>query len=142
MNRAVLVLLFLTVPTLGDGNLEQRLAKRSLFVRHPPSGHTLSQALAALSADYQAHYHEPLRIYIAAELAQPSSARKSLGPPQRISGLEPLPGRHSAVLPATPQIDSGPLRVPVLDALRYITTLADVDYTLLDGIVLIHPKVK
>jgi hypothetical protein len=60
-----LVLLLSTAIALGGDTLEQQLSKRSLLLRRPSADQTLSQALAALSADYQKHYHKPLRIYVA-----------------------------------------------------------------------------
>ena len=140
MKRTLLVLLFSTAIALGGDSLEQQLAKRSLLLRHPSADQTLSQALAALSTDYQTRYHEPLRIFIAVELAQPPDTKppQPPAPPPKIPGLEPLPDSD----PSAARIDTGPIRAPVVELLRYLTSLANVAFTVRGDIILIHAKPK
>lgn len=136
-------LLFSTAIALGGDTLEQKLTKRSLRFPRPHADQTLSQSLAALSADYHAHYHEHLPIYIAVDLAHPPSTKPPQPPSPKIPGLEPTPDSATpSVNPADARLDSGPLRAPVIESLRYLTSLASVSYTIRDDIILIHAKAK
>ena len=125
-----------TAIAVSGDSLEQRLAKRGLLLRHAQDGQTLPEVLAALSADYKARYNEPLRIYIAAELLVPSGAvqPKPAAPPPKIPDLVPGP---DAV-----RIDGGPIRVPVIELLRYYATFADIAFTIQGDVVLFHAKPK
>ena len=143
MKRTILVLLSSTAIALGGDSLEKKLAKRSLPFPRPRADRTLSQALAALSADYQAAYHERLPIYIGLDLAQPPSRKEPQAPPPKIPGLERTPDSSTTTVdPASARLGSGPLRAPVIESLRYLTSLASVTYTIRDDIILIHAKTK
>jgi len=134
----LLLLLLSTAIACGGESLKQKLAKRSLWLHSTPQAQTLPQALAALSADYQTHYHEPLRIYIAVDLAQPPGPKEPQAPPSKVLGPEPLPDPD----PASARIDLVPLHASVANLLRLLTNLGGVTYTVRDDIILIHAKTK
>ncbi len=137
MKTALLLLLISTATAFAGESVKQKLTKRSLSLHYIPGGQTLSQALAALSADYQTHFHEPLRIYVAVDLAEPPKPKEPQPAPPEDPGPKPLPESD----PASGRTDV-PLRAHVVDLLRLLTSLAGVTYTIRDDIIRIHGKTK
>jgi hypothetical protein len=129
MLRAMLILMLSMVVAVYGETLEQKLAKRELTLALRP-GQSLAEALAALSADYRAKYREPLNIFVSVDLAHPAPPQKGrVVPPPN---LELDSGRTN----------SGPLRAPVIELLRYCGNLTNARITIQGDFVLFHSPEK
>lgn len=133
MIRALLILLLTTTLAMGADTFEQKLAKRELAFPDRPAG--LPQVLAALSDAYQAQYREPLRIFIAVDVAQPPAAAPQPPKTPPTDRVAPPPAALEGPAGARTSVT---VRAPVIELLRLCASLSNTTFTIQGDLILFH----